>query len=405
MKKLLILSLCIVCLTAVFMVCAKAAPARDITADCTFRFSDAAGHVAHLHDGDYETYMESPKKEKHRLYITTGSEPAAGVYVEFGIRRLPFTVEAKRDGKWVQIASSAGLYAQEYVSFPPCSGELRLTIGSTERQRAIRICEITVLGEGEIDYDRIHIWQQPVEKADLLLSVTHPDDDLLWFGGMIPYYTAEKKLSVLVSYLSVSDSYRELELLNALWYCGVRNYPEIAYLKDFKTYDKKEVYEKWGRESVHTYLVKIIRKYKPEVVVTQDYAGEYGHGQHLACAESTHKAVEYAQDAARYRESAGQYGTWEVKKLYVHLGDNPTVMDWHQPLDAFNGKTSFEIASEAYQLHESQLRGGMIYEMADRGTKYDSFAFTLVLSRVGEDTAGGDLFENVPAECISTYNK
>ena len=116
MKKLLFLCalLLLICIS-----CAGAEKAKEITKECTFRFSGAEGRIAHIHDGDYETYMESPRKEKHRLYITTGKTPAAGVYVEFGIRRLPFTVEVKKGDKWVKIASSEGRFAQEYVSFAP----------------------------------------------------------------------------------------------------------------------------------------------------------------------------------------------------------------------------------------------------------------------------------------------
>lgn len=403
MKKLLLAILLCLMLTVLFALCAAADTAADITGECTLRFPGAAGHSSHMHDGDYGTYMEAPRKETHKLYITTGDTPAAGVYVEFGIRRLPFDVQVKREGKWETVASSSGLFAQEYVAFPPVTGEIRLNIGGTGRSRVIRVCELTVLGEGEIDTDKIHIWEPTAEKADLLLSATHADDELLWFGGMIPYYTIERNMNVLVSYLAISDSFRELELLNGLWHCGVRNYPEIAYLKDFSAFRKKDVYDKWGRHAASEYLTRLIRKYHPEVVVTHDYDGEYGHGQHLVCAEATEEAVSYAADSSKYKDSYKEYGAWDVKKFYVHLGDNPTVMDWDRPMAARYGKTSFEIASEAYQMHRSQLISGNTYVMAERGSEYDGYLFTLIHSTVGEDTMGGDLFENIPPETLTTH--
>ena len=95
---------------------------------------------------------------------------------------------------------------------------------------------------------------------------------------------------------------------------------------------------------------------------------------------------------------------WQVKKLYHHGGDSPTtVMDWDQPLQAFQGKTAYEMACEGFSKHVSQTRTW--YSVARRHERWDSYVYSLTASAVGDDAVGGDLFENIPAECISTYNK
>ncbi|MBQ4552504.1 MAG: PIG-L family deacetylase [Clostridia bacterium] len=403
MKKLL--ALCLLLLLC--MICASAEPARDITDECTFQMPYIATKLKYMTDRNYETVTESKELLEPNLLITPGETPVAGVYVEFGKSRLPFFVQVKEGKEWVTIASGGGYYAQEYVAFQPQEKTFRLKFITNGHAECLRISEITLLSPGEIDRDKIHIWHDTVGKADLMITVAHPDDELLWLGGCIPYYAAERNMNVLVTYLTCGKSCRELELLNGLWHCGVRHYPAIAYLPDFKAYNAEAVYERWDRSQLYQYLVRLIREHKPEVIVTHDFKGEYGHAQHVACAYSTLRAVEYAVNPEYNTNSANEYGTWQVKKLYVHLGEEyTTFVDWHQPLKAFEGKSGFEIACEAYQMHISQMDGSTYYDVADRGTDYDSFIFTLVQSTVGMDVKGGDLFENIqPEDLTSTYYK
>jgi hypothetical protein len=101
--------------------------------------------------------------------------------------------------------------------------------------------------------------------------------------------------------------------------------------------------------------VEQLRRFKPEVVVTHDTNGEYGHGAHKTCADLMLKCIPMAAGTAKFTDSLNTYGAWEVKKLYLHLyPENAVEMDWDQPLSAFNGKTSYEMAVEGYNWHFSQ---------------------------------------------------
>ena len=68
-------------------------------------------------------------------------------------------------------------------------------------------------------------------------------------------------------------------------------------------------------------------------------------------------------------------------------------------LEAFTGKTAFEMAESAFLRHVSQQPTG--FEVAVEGSDYDCSAYTLVYSTVGDDIIGGDFFENIPRECLS----
>lgn len=142
-------------------------------------------------------------------------------------------------------------------------------------------------------------------------------------------------------------------------------------------------------------MTGLIRKYQPDVIVTHDIAGEYGHGAHRACAYTLRKCISQVGDAAYDPETASQYGIWQPKKLYLHLykGDLGQIdFDWRQPLSAFDGKTAFDVTCEAFEMHRSQNTGK--YTVQDEG-KCDNSLFGLYYSTVGADSGINDLFENI----------
>jgi len=82
-----------------------------------------------------------------------------------------------------------------------------------------------------------------------------------------------------------------------------------------------------------------------------------------------------------------------VRKLYLHEYEkNPIVCDWDQPLDAFGGKTGYEVAAEAFAFHGSQVRRDWEFEVHG---KHDNAQFGLYFTSVGKDSGIGDLMENI----------
>ena len=374
--------------------------AREITDDASFHVPYIVnGTLRRMLDRNSETALQTGKIKEPVLNVTMKKGQAAAVYIEFGNNILPFTVQVKRDNAWQDIAAWDQPYAQAYLEFPAQS-EFRLRFETGNKYTALFVREIFLFSEGEMS-DVPHVWQPPCEKADLLLLVGHPDDELLWFGGLLPTYAGEKGMNVTVAYLTCGNSCRRDELLNGLWHCGVRNYPDIGEFPDIKSYSAVELYPKWGgMDKVDLYVARLLRRYQPEVAVTQALDGEYGHAAHVICGRSMSRACVLAADPDFDPESAAQYGVWTGKKVYLHKGDNPTtVMDWRQPLEAFGGKTSFEVAEEAYLLHMSQPhdKNGKksLYYITPEDDENSSFIYTLIYSTVGEDVVGGDMFENV----------
>jgi LmbE family N-acetylglucosaminyl deacetylase len=63
-------------------------------------------------------------------------------------------------------------------------------------------------------------------------------------------------------------------------------------------------------------LVKLVRKYRPQVMVTYNSFGGYGHPDHINAHKIASAAFEYATDLERYPEP--EFGLpWEPTKLYT----------------------------------------------------------------------------------------
>lgn len=97
-------------------------------------------------------------------------------------------------------------------------------VGISEKKSYLKLNEVFVFSDGDC-LDWVQQWEPTPKKADLLLLVAHPDDELIFFGGTIPTYAVEKNMNVVVAYMSYSNTTRRSELLNGLWHMGLRQYP------------------------------------------------------------------------------------------------------------------------------------------------------------------------------------
>ena len=210
---------------------------------------------------------------------------------------------------------------------------------------------------------------------------------------------------VVVVYLSWSNTTRRSEALNGLWTLGVRNYPVFGGFVDRFSNKTKAAYEKLGKTKVLSWVTGLFRQYRPEVVVTHDLEGEYGHGQHRMLADACIQCYDLAADPEKYPESAEAYGPWEVKKLYLHLygeESDQTRFDWHVPLSALGGKTGMELATEALAMHVTQENAKIkvnhkwtVLSMELTEEVFSNAAFGLYASRVGPDETHLDFLEHI----------
>ncbi len=409
MKKWTILGLLLLlAMLAVFP--AQAEEAEDLTPGLTVKVVDKSGKLKSITDGKYTTYWESSKR-RNPYVILSSEKPVYGLYLCF--RTLPESyVIQKQSGEddWVTVAEGDVRY---HHAFYELEGLTKIRVLSTaDKKNSLGFNEIYCFGPGEIP-NWVQRWQPTVEKADLLFLIAHPDDELLFTGGAIPTYAVERGNRVVVAYFTPSNPTRRSEALNGLWAMGVRNYPVFGAFSDryASTGKLKDAYKlvTGGKDKVWGWVTELFRRYRPEVVVTHDLDGEYGHPQHKMMADSAIACYTAAADAAEFPESAGAYGVWQVKKLYLHLyGEeaDQTVMNWELPLASMGGKTGTELAIEAFDLHVSQhgmgtkIHGKFVaFTVEDTGgVRYPNTRFGLHSTEVGPDEAKDDFLEHVKAE-------
>lgn len=332
-----------------------------------------------ISDGSYYTWLKLEN-------VLTFEFSADVAYVYIIWKEPPasdYTVTA--DGKSAE--TSEGAYLHELIGVDSARS---ITIEA----EGDSICEISFFGGGILPSE-VQRWEKPLEKCDILMTTAHADDEILMFGGTLPYYAGELDLAVQLAIFTnhTAEYPRNHELLDAIWYCGVEAYPITYGFPDIQCWSLNAAKNNYGEEKALECAVQTIRRCKPSVALTHDTNGEYGHGTHMLVSVITEKAAEYAADKEYHAESADEYGVWNISKLYLHLGENPLTMDWEKPLAYFGGMTAFEAAEKAYTFHKSQQKWGYT---VNYGEYWNCAAFTLALTKVGEDTADNpDFMENI----------
>lgn len=156
----------------------------------------------------------------------------------------------------------------------------------------------------------------------LLCILAHPDDESLGFGGILAHYAQAGVATYLITatrgergWLGEPAAYpgaailgniREGELLAAANILGIQ---ETTFL-DYMDGDLDQA----NPVAIIDLLVGHLRRVRPQVVVTFDPTGVYGHPDHIAICQFTTAAISAAANP-RYVDRDGQ-APHQVHKLY-----------------------------------------------------------------------------------------
>ncbi len=152
----------------------------------------------------------------------------------------------------------------------------------------------------------------------------------------------------------------------------------------------------WGREQVLADTVRVIRTFRPDVIVTRfPSTGEGGHGHHTASAILAEEAFKAAGDPSRFPEQLKALTPWQPKRLLWNVfrfgGDTPRKEVPGQVtanLGGYNallGRSYTEIAALSRSMHKSQGFGSA----ERRGTWLNDF------KNIAGAPAEKDLFEGI----------
>src|SRR5215471_675788 len=169
----------------------------------------------------------------------------------------------------------------------------------------------------------------------LLVAAAHPDDETLGFGGVLVHYArAGVETSLLTATRGDRGRYhghpfgseehpgpqalgeiRERELRAAADVLGLR---EVAFL-DYED----QLLDRADPVDAVAAIVGHIRRVRPQVVLTFDPSGAYGHPDHIAISQFATGAVVAAADPA-FAHGSGLGAPHTVSKLYYLAWDEET---------------------------------------------------------------------------------
>ncbi|GAB2795273.1 PIG-L family deacetylase [Rhabdobacter roseus] len=255
---------------------------------------------------------------------------------------------------------------------------------------------------------------QDIKKLNVLGNVlymaAHPDDENTTFIG----YMANEKLYT-TNYLALTRGdggqnligpqireqlgiIRTQELLQARRIDGGRQY--FSRANDFGfSKNPQEAFMIWEKEQLLADAVWVIRKVKPDVIVTRfPPDSRAGHGHHSASSILAEEAFDAAADPTRFPEQLKYVAPWQAKRLlwnismwsitnraeFVKNAGQYLKID----LGVYNpllGKSYGELSAESRSMHKSQGFGSV----GTRGTSVEYFQHTK-----GDKTMT-DLFEGI----------
>jgi LmbE family N-acetylglucosaminyl deacetylase len=268
-------------------------------------------------------------------------------------------------------------------------------------------------------FPSIHAQAQPggiVSSADLEIALrklnvlgsvlyvaAHPDDENT---AVLSYFSQGRKFRT--AYLSLTRGeggqnligpeqgaeigmIRTQELLSARRIDGAEQFFTRAV--DFG-YSKtaEETFEFWGKEKVLADIVWVIRKFRPDVIITRFTADNSGgHGHHKASAILTQEAFAAAADPNKFPEQLKYVSPWKARRLFWNSwpqSKDESQNKLHVNTGEYNpllGKSYSEMAAEGRSQHKSQGFGSA----GRRGTQYDYFDL------LAGEPAKNDIFEGI----------
>jgi len=237
----------------------------------------------------------------------------------------------------------------------------------------------------------------------ILLSLAHPDDESFGSGGLIARYVAEGAEvyyicatngdvgtvapEKMVGYNSVAEL-RLAELDCASAKLGFKEVVKFGYRDSGMMYSEttKDPASLWQapRDAVAKRVVEVIRRIKPQVVITFNKYGGYGHPDHIAIQRATTDAFKLAGDPtyetgqAPYQPQKLYYSAFPALMFRINLirvrlrGEDPRHLGRNKDFDMLailenmepihtqiDVKNYLEAWDEASACHDSQLGGGM----------------------------------------------
>ena len=383
---------------------ADARPYADVRKQCTFAVTNNRSEFFYARDASMKSAWQSyPGDQSITVDVPSDVKDITGFYFKWDSPPPTWNLYAyDLDGKEI-LAGSGGENCgrTEFAEVPASmSAYKKFRFVSTNPDIAFALTNISVYADAIPDF--APRWEALRDnRVDLLVVAAHPDDESVFLAAPAITYMNEGKTAV-TGYMTWGTAERRFEAEEACWMLGEKYAPTMRAAHDMMTNSLESMERYWSLDKAVEYVVELIRKYKPSVVVTHDVGGEYGHGAHMETSLATQLAFAQASDPTKFPESAEKYGVWMPGKLYLHMyGEDKITFNLNAPLDNYSGKTVLQVATAAFQRHSSQAAKGWTVESTGRcSMEY----FGLFASNVGPDVDHDSMFENITPDIMNGIN-
>jgi len=324
--------------------------------------------------------------------VIQSAESIKYLYIQFEVVPAPYSISYNN----IQQAAGTHNFLHELIRLDTPAKEVTVSLPNA------KIATITIYSAGNLP-SSVQVWQTPYTKADMLVLPTHSDDEVLYFGAAIATYVNQRKKIQVAFMVNHNDQPpRPHELLASLWELGITAYPIIGEFSDIASRSLTHAYSVYDETKILRYQVELIRRFRPEVILTHDIKGEYGHGAHMLNTDILRKAIEQSNDQNIFPDLTQKYGTFEPLKTYIHLYEENTIyLDVNQPLATFHNRSAFKVAQDGYAHHVSQHIWS--FQISVIGNS-DIRKFGLYKTLVGPDTSN-NMFQNIPVDITPRMRK
>lgn len=225
--------------------------------------------------------------------------------------------------------------------------------------------------------------------AGVLHTAAHPDDE---DNGLLVMLSRGRGVRTgLLTLTRGSGGQNEIgpELFDAL---GILRTEELMSMHRFDqarqffgrandfgySFSVQETFKKWGEQEMLADVVRVIRTFRPDVILTLPPGGTGGGQHHQAAARITLEAFRSAADPHQFPEQI-QEGLlpWQAGKIYTRQGwggggnaARTSVTEETGVFDPLLGRSYFQVGMEARSYHRCQGMGQLIPLPGDRSSRW-----------------------------------
>ncbi|MBK8291606.1 MAG: PIG-L family deacetylase [Flammeovirgaceae bacterium] len=184
----------------------------------------------------------------------------------------------------------------------------------------------------------------------------------------------------------------------------------------------QETLEIWNKDEILSDVVKVIRQFQPDVILTRFPPDERaGHGHHTSSAILAQEAFDLTNNSNYLPDQVKEFGVWQVNALYTNTGRwwNQTINENTPGIVSMNvgtystllGKSYTEMAADSRTQHKSQGFGSagqrgdaMEYFEYIKGDKVNKDIFEKI-NTTWTRVDGGDKIQPLIQKCIQDFNE